>query len=460
VAKSKDLVFRCQSCGASYAKWMGKCLGCNAFNSVEQVHETARSASAQIEVRAQLVKDLLPQADEPRQALGIDFLDRIVSGGLPPGTAVFIAGEPGIGKSTLLFQLLSQMTQLCLYVSSEESTSQLSRRFRGMRAKPSDRMYLLSSQNLGEILEQMTAIKPQIMVLDSIQMVLAEEGKVKGGVASLRETSEQLVTLAKQLGVTLFIVGHVNKEGEIAGPKTLEHLVDTVLTFTMAEDSRHRILQTQKNRYGPSGELALLEISESGLKEVPSADSFWTQKHVSEVFGCAIAPVVVGSRIMNVELQALVVQSYFPSPRRSSNGFELNRLFLLLAVLEKHLRIPFSKMDVYLNVVGGLKISDPGADLAAAAALISAYFEKPVLKSGVYVGEIGLTGELRPPALYSERLKYAQQSKVRSVIGPALESRLKGAEAVDLKAAASLRHAFVSLLEEGSKVSPAPHFSA
>jgi DNA repair protein RadA/Sms len=456
VAKAKDLVYRCTACGASYAKWMGRCLGCSAYNTVEQDQASSSGGPQNFEIRARLVKDLLPQSEEPRVSLGIDFLDRILSGGLPPGTAVFLAGEPGIGKSTLLFQLLTQMKRLCLYVSSEESTPQLSRRFRGLRAEPSDKMYLLSSQNLGEILEQMTALKPEIMVLDSIQMVMADEGKVKGGVASLREISEQLVSLAKQLGITLFIVGHVNKDGEIAGPKTLEHLVDTVVTFTMAEDSRHRILQTQKNRYGPSGELVLLEISEAGLKEVPSADSFWTQNHVSEVFGCAIAPVHVGSRIMNVELQALVVQSYFPSPRRSATGFEINRLFLLLAVLEKHLRIPFSKMDVYLNVVGGLRITDPGADLAAAAALISAYYEKPLLKSGIYVGEIGLTGELRPPALYSERLKYAQQAKVQAVIGPSVEGRSKTAAVSCLRVAPSLRDAFRTALE-GEKLSSASH---
>jgi DNA repair protein RadA/Sms len=249
-------------------------------------------------------------------------------------------------------------------------------------------------------------------------MIMAEDqSKARGGVATVREVTESLVSKAKENGIILWIVGHVNKEGDVAGPKTLEHLVDTVLVFSMGEDSRLRILQTQKNRFGPSGELALLEMDETGLKEQEDADSYWMRERSNAVPGCALTPIMMGSRIFCVEVQALVVKSYFPSPRRSTTGFDLSRLHLLLAVLEKRLNIAFSQHDVYLNVVGGIKISDPGADLAVTAALISAFLDKPVSMEQVFCGEIGLTGELRSVNAMADRLRAVSQTKKQEWIG-------------------------------------------
>lgn len=415
--KQKADSFSCRECGAVFAKWMGRCLECSAYNSVEKT-ETRGPSRSSMELKAKRISDLPLESDSPVISSQLDFLDRILGGGIPRGTVLLVAGEPGIGKSTLLFQMLSNVSGKSLYVSAEESVSQIGKRFRQLKKDLGEQMYILAEQRISEILAQMEVLRPQWMVIDSIQMIQTEDERAKGGMASIRDLTDVLVSKAKELGTTLFIVGHVNKDGDIAGPKSLEHMVDTVLLFSMAQDSRLRILQTQKNRFGASGEVALLEISDKGLTETKDFDNYWTQKHTTSVYGCAVAGVVLGSRIVCVEIQALVVNSFFPSPRRSTSGFDLNRLILILAVLEKRMKIPFSRFDVYLNVVGGLKVSDPGADLAVAAALISAFSEKALPTDAVYFGEIGLTGELRPPARHQERLQYLQRARKSKIFSP------------------------------------------
>jgi DNA repair protein RadA/Sms len=365
--------------------------------------------------KSSLLKDLLSVPDVQKKSMQIPFMDRLMMGGLPAGTVTLIAGEPGIGKSTLLFQMLASHHEKALYVSTEEALSQIGQRFKKLVHHDAEQMHILAEQKIEEILAQMSVLRPDLMVLDSLQMLHSESDFGKTGIKDMMDT---LVSEAKRLQITLFVVGHVTKDGEIAGPKTLEHLVDTVLTFTLAEDSRTRILQIQKNRYGPSGEVVLLEMTERGLEESKEGDDFWIQAHQEAVYGCAVAPVVVGTRIVPVEIQALVVNSYFPSPRRSTSGFELNRLLLILAVLEKRLKLPFSRMDVYLNVVGGLRLSDPGADLAVAAALVSAYSEKPIDLNLSFLGEIGLTGELRPVSRQSERLTVMTKQHQKMVVAP------------------------------------------
>ncbi len=423
----KTLAFSCTNCGAAFAKWMGKCSSCGEFNSVtENPQELAKKGSAPVRV-----KDFALQGEVKRVATGLSFLDRVLSSGLPEGTVVLVAGEPGIGKSTLLFQMLLEQKETALYVSAEESVQQVSGRFRSFKKVLSDQLFVLAESHISEVLAKMNVLKPKVVVIDSIQMMVGEsEDKARGGMSSLKEITEVLVQRAKELGIMLWIVGHVNKEGEIAGPKTLEHLVDTVLLFSSAEDSRLRILQVQKHRFGRSGEVALLEMSESGLKEQKDAESYWIQSRTQSVAGCAIAPVVLGSRVVCVEIQALVVDSFFPSPRRSTSGFDLNRLFLILAVLEKRLRLPFSRSDVYLNIVGGLKISDPGADMAVAAALVSALNDKAIGQKTVFCGELGLTGELRPCSAIEDRLKTVESLSYNRWIGP--EYGLKASKTVSI----------------------------
>ncbi|MBN8554593.1 MAG: DNA repair protein RadA [Deltaproteobacteria bacterium] len=446
MAKLKSQPYICSSCHTSYAKWMGRCTECGELNTVSEVVSiTTSGRSTSAPVRLVDVKDI--QNDE-KKSTHLDFLNRLVGDGIPTGTAILLAGEPGIGKSTLLFQMMAQQSESVLYVSAEESVQQISRRFKSFPSKNSDQLFIISENHTGRVLEHIDALKPEVVVIDSIQMMMTDsEDRVKGGVASLKEITEALVNRAKERGFILWIVGHVNKDGDIAGPKTLEHLVDTVLIFSMAEDSRLRILQTQKNRFGPSGELALLEMDEKGLREKQEGDSYWVHQRDQGVAGCAISSILFGSRVLSVEIQALVVDSYFPSPRRSTSGFEFNRLYLLLAVLEKRLKIPFGKMDVYLNVVGGLKISDPGADLAVAAALVSAHSEKPIPKQTIFCGEIGLTGELRPVAALKDRIRSASQShpKARFLTSSGVASEVKVKEGFQVKGFDSLEKALQSL---------------
>jgi DNA repair protein RadA/Sms len=444
MAKLKSQPFVCSQCHTSYAKWVGRCLECGELNTVNEV-EVAPTSTGAKPVRLVDVKD---SVSLEKRSTNIPYLNRLLGEGLPPGTAVLLAGEPGIGKSTLLFQMMAQQTESVLYVSAEESVQQISRRFKSFPSKNSDQLYIVSENHTAKVLQHIDGLRPQVVVIDSIQMMISEaEDRVKGGLASLKEITEVLVSRAKERGFVLWIVGHVNKEGDIAGPKTLEHLVDTVLVFSMAEDSRLRILQTQKNRFGPSGELALLEMDEKGLNEKQESDSYWVHSRDQGVAGCAIASILFGSRVLSVEIQALVVDSYFPSPRRSTSGFDFNRLLLILAVLEKRLKIPFGKMDVYLNVVGGLKISDPGADLAVAAALVSAHSEKSIPANTIFCAEVGLTGELRPVAALKDRIRLASQTNPSAsfMTSSRAETQPKMREGFSIKTFDALEKALQSL---------------
>jgi len=407
MAKSKKQSYVCQSCGAEFAKWMGRCTQCQSWNTVALEADIQSKGSSRSLVR---LSEVEVKESFQKQSLGLEFLDRILGGGLPSSATVLLAGQPGIGKSTLLFQMLSQLKSKILYVSAEESVQQIANRFHSQKQSINENFYILTENRISDILQEIDSLRPEIVAVDSIQMLSSDSlDRAKGGAASIREVAESLVTAAKTYNFTLWIVGHVTKDGEIAGPKTLEHLVDSVLLFSSAEEPHVRLLQTQKHRFGQSGELAVLEISEKGLAERPGAETYWLQSHTEDMPGCAFAAVLLGSRVYCVEIQALCASTHFPSPRRSTTGFDLNRLYLILAVLEKKLKIPFSNHDVYLNVVGGLKLSDPGVDLAVAAALVSAQTERAVCREMLYCGEIGLTGEVRRAPSMLQRAKAAAQ---------------------------------------------------
>lgn len=403
MARTKKEAYFCADCGATYSKWMGKCLDCGAWNSIEERNSSAGSSDSSKLVR---LLDVEPGKVSQRRKTQVDFLDRVLGGGLPAGATVLLAGEPGIGKSTLLFQMFAVQKDLALYVSAEESVDQVALRFSSAKTKPSENLYAFAENRLSEIVAQIERLKPKVVAIDSIQMIVADErDRVRGGSAAVREVAETLIGLAKKHNLLLWIVGHVTKEGDIAGPRTLEHLVDSVLLFSSAEDASLRILQTQKHRFGQSGELALLEISKDGLSEKEGAESFWLQDHDQGTSGVAYAPVMMGSRVYCIEVQALCAPTHFPSPRRSTSGFDMNRLYLLLAVLEKRLKLKLSSHDVYVNIVGGLKVQDPALDLAVAAALFSAQTEKPIPASFAFCGEVGLTGEIRNVAFLKDRAK-------------------------------------------------------
>jgi DNA repair protein RadA/Sms len=383
------------------------------------------------------------------KAVGLEFLDRILGGGLPNSAATLLAGEPGIGKSTLLFQLFSKTPQKSLYVSAEESVEQVAARFKNHHAS-GDHLYILAESRLSEIVRQIEELKPERVAIDSIQMILADTGleKSRGIASSVRETAEALVGLAKGMGFQLWIVGHITKDGEIAGPKMLEHLVDTVLTFSQSDEPGTRVLQVQKHRFGASGELALLSISEKGLAEKKDAEGFWMSKRDHESPGCAFVPVLFGSRVYCVEVQALATPTFYPAPRRSASGFDLNRLHLLCAVLEKHLGLSLSKYDIYLNVVGGIRIQDPVADLACAAAIVSSLTEKSIPMEIAFSGELGLTGEIRPSPQLPERSRLLERLGKKMLLAAGGERVTAG---IRVKQVRHLRDALGSLIDAGGR---------
>jgi DNA repair protein RadA/Sms len=445
VAKAKKAQYVCSNCGSVYPKWQGQCAQCEEWNSIEIETASGFAGSATAGAKLQKLSDIEISESFEKQSCAIPFLDRVLSGGLPQGATVLLAGQPGTGKSTLLFQMFGKLKgKKLLYVSAEESASQVAARFRQHQQVDKDNLFVLTDNHLEEILRQIDRLKPDVIAVDSIQMIMTSEfERVKGGVASIREVSEALVSKAKSLNSILWIVGHVTKDGDIAGPKTLEHLVDTVLLFSNAEEPQVRMLQTQKHRFGQSGELAVLEISDKGLREKPGAESYWMQEHSESVAGCAFSPVLMGSRVYCVEVQALCVPTHFPSPRRSTTGFEMNRVYLVLAVLEKILKLTFAHQDVCLNVVGGLKVNDPAMDLAVGAALVSAHSEKTSPSNRVYCGEIGLTGEIRNvPLLELRRASSAQIGKTDFICAKSGTSKVSEG----MRRCRHIREAFQSLV--------------
>ncbi|PIR22309.1 MAG: DNA repair protein RadA [Deltaproteobacteria bacterium CG11_big_fil_rev_8_21_14_0_20_45_16] len=444
MAKLKtQTAFACESCGTAYSKWQGQCESCGSWNTVVSRQEKIEKLGNSRLLR---LSEVEVSDDYHRQSTGLDFLDRILGGGLPRGATILLAGQPGTGKSTLLFQLFGTSKQKCLYVSAEESAQQVASRFRKQTKNPASDFFLHTENQLSEILRTIDKLKPDLVAIDSIQMIVGESlDRMKGGSASIREVSEALVAKAKAMNFTLWIVGHVTKDGEIAGPKTLEHLVDSVILFSEGEESQVRILQTQKHRFGISGELAILEMSSQGLSERPGAESYWMQDHAVDLPGCAFGAALFGSRVYCVEIQALCSDTHFPSPRRSANGFDINRLYLLLAVLEKRLKFAFSHQDVYLNVVGGLKLTDPAVDLAVAAALVSAQTEKPTDRRSVFVGELGLTGEIRMVPSLAQRLRACEQVGRARFICP-VSKKLEAPDSVELLQYRELKEALKDLL--------------
>jgi len=416
MAKAASAAFRCQSCETKHSKWYGKCPSCEEWNSLQEIQVVKKNSPSKQAVHWRQIE--VTKATQ-RRPVGLNFVDRVLNGGLPPGTVVLLAGQPGIGKSTLLFQLFGSSTQKVLFASTEESETQLSLRFQSFCKRDEAEFYLMSEYIIENILAEAERLRVDTLVIDSIQMLTSlSTDRQKGGMGLMRELSDELVSRTKAAGVNLWIVGHVNKEGDIAGPKSLEHMVDTVLLFSASDNPSVRTLQVQKHRFGPSGELALLKMEADGLHEVPNAEEFWMHKRQTVVPGCVYCPVLLGSRVYCIEVQALCAETVFPSPRRTAAGYDLQRLHLLLAILEKRLKINFSGLDVYLNVVGGLRLHDTGVDLAVAAALVSACQERAMETDSVYVGELGLTGEIRPVPGMAERLEASARVGKKMAIVP------------------------------------------
>jgi DNA repair protein RadA/Sms len=428
MAKAKTL-YQCNECGAQASKWAGQCGDCGAWNSLSEVlamvapaGRTARFAgySGEAGTRVQMLSDVKSGA-EVRVSVGVDELDRVLGGGLVAGSVVLIGGDPGIGKSTLLLQALASFADRlkALYVTGEESPEQVSVRARRLGVA-ADQVRLLAETSVERIIEHARAETPQVMVIDSIQTLYTEVlQSAPGSVAQVRESAAQLVRFAKQTGTALFLVGHVTKEGTLAGPRVLEHMVDTVLYFEGEPGERYRVIRAIKNRFGAVNELGVFAMTEKGLKEVKNPSSIFLSRHEQPVAGSVILVTMEGTRPLLVEVQALVDDSQLSSPRRVTVGLEHNRLAMLLAVQHRHGGVFMNDQDVFVNVVGGVRVNETAADLPVLLAVLSSFRDRTLPNDLIVFGEVGLAGEIRPVPNGQERLREAAKLGFRRALVPA-----------------------------------------
>ncbi|OFX19214.1 MAG: DNA repair protein RadA [Bacteroidetes bacterium GWA2_31_9b] len=413
MAKSKS-VFVCQNCGAESSKWIGKCYSCGEWNSyVEQVvAKESKSSSLAIEYEKQQplrISEITAKSND-RILTNIHELDRILGGGVVPGSMILIGGEPGIGKSTLALQVALKLNHLkTLYISGEESPQQIKMRAERIKIK-NDNCYILGETLLENILVHTQNIKPDILIIDSIQTLYSDKLESSAGtVSQIRETAATLLKYAKTTNTPVFLIGHITKDGTLAGPKVLEHVVDTVLQFEGDHNNMYRILRTTKNRFGSTFELGIFEMNNEGLREVVNPSEILITQTDEVLSGTSIASTINGARPLLIEIQALVSSAAYGTPQRSSTGFDNRRLGMLLAVLEKRAGFRLSQKDVFINVAGGIKVDDPAIDLAVIASVLSSNLDIPIEKNTCFAAEVGLTGEIRPVNRIEQRISEAEK---------------------------------------------------
>lgn len=412
MAKAKT-VFYCTNCGNETPRWQGKCPACGAWNTIEE-HIEKPSAGSSIKTKAAPVgQSKRPQRlqeisseGETRFSTGMGELDRVLGGGAVAGSLVLVSGAPGIGKSTLLLQICNSLCadRSVLYVSGEESERQLKLRAERLGVAP-ESLFVLSETRLSDILEAAAETKPDILIVDSIQTLYNEENDSSpGSVSQVKDCTMSMMQLSKSNGITVFVVGHINKDGNIAGPKVLEHMVDCVLYFEGDPNSSYRLLRAAKNRFGSTNEIGVFEMQDSGLTEVPNPSQMLLEGRPEGASGTCVSCVMEGTRPVLAEVQALVAKTMLNVPRRVSDGFDFNRAVLLLAVMEKRAGMKMSMFDAYVNVIGGLRLDEPGADLPVVLALASSYRDQCIPDDLVAVGEVGMTGEIRSVSHMNQRL--------------------------------------------------------
>ena len=409
--KAKTL-FYCTECGNETAKWAGKCPACGAWNTIVEQPErpkgTGKGASVRVGMtrrRACPVTDLTAD-EEIRFPTGMGELDRVLGGGAVKGSLVLVGGAPGIGKSTLMLQICSKLCEFSkvLYISGEESEHQLKLRAKRLHVE-SQQLLVLSETNLGDVLEAVNTEQPDVLIVDSIQTLYNDVlDAAAGSVSQVKDCTLSLMQVAKGQGITVFVIGHVNKEGSIAGPKVLEHMVDCVLYFEGDPNTSYRLLRAAKNRFGSTNEIGVFEMLDSGLAEVPNPSQMLLEGRPEGASGTCVACVMEGTRPVLAEVQALVTKTTFNVPRRAADGFDFNRAVLLMAVAEKRAGMKLSAFDAYINVIGGLRLDEPGADLPVALAIASSYRDGAIADDLVAIGEIGLTGEIRAVSHLAQRL--------------------------------------------------------
>ena len=415
----------CASCGAVTLKYSGKCFACNSWGTLQETRteEPAPRKNAKIPAESLPASEALlhPKSPEPstRASTGIKELDRVLGGGLMPASAILIGGEPGIGKSTLMLQLARHTSpSKLLYISGEESPSQVRDRAKRLSITSAD-LWLVPEVNLEKILGVIDRDKPDIVIIDSIQTLYSAEYQSSAGtITQIRECTSELIRAAKNRNFILLIIGHITKSGSLAGPKTLEHMVDTVLQFEGESDRLYRMIRSIKNRFGPTNEIGVFRMDERGLEEVTNPSEFFISGRSKGIPGNSVLAAVEGSRALLVEVQALVSKTNYSMPQRISSGFDLKRITIILAVLEKRLGIPTWGQDVFIKVAGGLKLSEPAADLAVAAAIASGVRNSPLEPGIVCVGEIGLSGELRAISNGERRIREAAHLGFNTILMP------------------------------------------
>lgn len=424
MAKIKT-VFTCQECGYQSPKWLGKCPDCNQWNSFSEEEQmkpskAAPKSTAGKESRPKTI-DEIQNESFARYQTGISEFDRVMGGGVTIGSLTLIGGEPGIGKSTLLMEVCGKLLQeykgeKILYVSGEESESQVAGRSKRLGVK-NDGFYIYNETCWQKVIEQVKELKPKFLVLDSIQTTHSNQVESAAGTLSqIREVTYELMNYAKAYNLTCFVIGHVTKEGQIAGPKILEHMVDTVVYFEGDQLGQYRMLRVMKNRFGNTNEVGIFEMQEKGLVEIKNPSQYFLEQSLPGSYGRSLTCILEGSRSLFVEIQALVVENKFSVGRRTTQGLDSNRVALLVAVIDKYLSIPLSYNDIYVNVVGGIKLTSRENDLSVIASLLSSYYASAIPADTIFLGEVGLTGEVRSVPMMEVRLKEIAQMNYKRVI--------------------------------------------
>ena len=424
MAKTKT-VFFCTQCGNETPKWMGRCPGCGAYNTMQEHIEKpslpgkAKASPVGQSRRATPITEVDCNS-EIRFSTGMGELDRVLGGGAVAGSLVLVGGAPGIGKSTLLLQICNSLCsgRKVLYVSGEESERQLKLRAQRLGVAP-DGLFILSETRLSDILDAVEELQPDILIADSIQTLYQEENDSSpGSISQVKDCTMTLMQLSKSKGITVFVVGHINKDGNIAGPKVLEHMVDCVLYFEGDPNTSYRLLRAAKNRFGSTNEIGVFEMADTGLVEVPNPSQMLLEGRPEGASGTCVACVMEGTRPVLAEVQALVTKTTFNVPRRTADGFDFNRAVLLMAVAEKRAGLKLNVFDAYINVIGGLRLDEPGADLPVVLAVASSYREQPIPDDLVAIGEVGLTGEIRTVSHMNQRLSEAARLGFKKCIIP------------------------------------------
>ena len=407
MSKSKS-VFVCKSCGQESPKWTGKCSGCNEWNTLEEQHQTS-SKSKQTLYEVQTKKAIPVSSIKENTAIRLltndEEFNRVVGGGLVSGSVTLLAGEPGIGKSTLTLKLALSLNKTVLYVTGEESAEQI--KLRAKRLKDENKQcYVLNESKLENVISEAEKLFPELLIIDSVQTLSIDEiDSVQGSTTQIRHCAEVLIKYAKTKQIPTLIIGHVTKDGSIAGPKILEHMVDTVLQFEGDKNHLYRIVRSTKNRFGNTNEIGIYEMFEDGLKGVKSPNKLLISENTTELSGIAIGCSLEGIRPIMIEIQALSSTATYGTPQRSFNGLDSKRLNMLLAVLEKRGGLKLNQKDIFINVTGGIKINDPAIDLAIICAVLSSNFDFPIPQKTCFIGEVGLSGEIRPVSRINERIK-------------------------------------------------------